>query len=561
MKPLIWAHRGASGHAPENTLEAFQKAIDMKADGVELDIQLTKDGEIVVCHDETIDRTSNGIGSVKDYTLAELKKFNFNKTHPEYDHASIPTMKEVFELIKPSPLTINIELKTGQYDYDGIEEKILALTKEEGMEDRVIYSSFNHYSIKKIQQLNPNAKTAFLYSDGALDMPAYGEKNGVNALHPWVYNLRYPDFMQECNQKGLEVNVWTVNTKEEVMACVQAGVHAIITNYPDYVRRLVNGVNQSNIFQNFILNDVQPWLNSCVKSQDITNSQGLRLRLYSAVNPNEKAAIVMVHGFCEFFGKYHETAYRLYQEGYSIFFGELRGHGDSERATNYSDSRVGVKNLDEYVDDLTAFVEQGAKVQSRTGRLYLFSHSLGGCVSALYLEKYPDTFRCAVLSSPMLKIDFRGIPDPAVNLLKVYSKIVKNDDEFAPKNGPFTGEYDFENSSAMDEDRYNYQFSMRLENRNYQTWGGTWGWVKASLEGGQRAIDNAARIKTPVLILQAGADTMVDNQGQLEFMEKAGNATMIKYPGAKHELYAADDATRNKWFRDIITFYHSFDQK
>ena len=119
MKPLIWAHRGASGHAPENTLEAFQKAIDMKADGVELDIQLTKDGEIVVCHDETIDRTSNGIGSVKDYTLAELKKFNFNKTHPEYAHASIPTMKEVFELIKPSPLTINIELKTGQYDYDG----------------------------------------------------------------------------------------------------------------------------------------------------------------------------------------------------------------------------------------------------------------------------------------------------------------------------------------------------------------------------------------------------------------------------------------------------------
>ena len=88
----------------------------------------------------------------------------------------------------PSPSTF--ELKTGQYDYDGIEEKILALTKEEGMEDRVIYSSFNHYSIKKIQQLDPSAKTAFLYSDGTLDMPAYGEKNGVNALHPWVYNLR-----------------------------------------------------------------------------------------------------------------------------------------------------------------------------------------------------------------------------------------------------------------------------------------------------------------------------------------------------------------------------------
>lgn len=187
MKPQIWAHRGASGNMPENTLEAFQKAIDLKADGVELDIQLTKDGEIVVCHDETIDRTSNGSGNIKDYTLAELKKFNFNKTHPEIAHASIPTMKEVFELIKPSNLIINIELKTGQYDYNGIEEKILALTKEEGMENRVIYSSFNHYSIKKIQQLNPAARTAFLYSDGALDMPAYAEKTAsMPSIHGYT---------------------------------------------------------------------------------------------------------------------------------------------------------------------------------------------------------------------------------------------------------------------------------------------------------------------------------------------------------------------------------------
>ena len=93
-KPFVWAHRGASGYAPENTLEAFQKAVELGADGVELDIQLTKDDQIVVIHDETIDRTSDGKGWVKDYTLEELRQFNFNRTKPEYSHADIPTMRK-----------------------------------------------------------------------------------------------------------------------------------------------------------------------------------------------------------------------------------------------------------------------------------------------------------------------------------------------------------------------------------------------------------------------------------------------------------------------------------
>ena len=100
--PLIWAHRGASGSAPENTLVAFQRAIDLGADGIELDVQITKDGELVVCHDEKIDRTSNGKGWLKDYTLEELKQFDFNQQFPEYGYQQIPTMKEVLELIKPT---------------------------------------------------------------------------------------------------------------------------------------------------------------------------------------------------------------------------------------------------------------------------------------------------------------------------------------------------------------------------------------------------------------------------------------------------------------------------
>lgn len=109
----VWAHRGASGYAPENTLEAFALAAEMEADGVELDVQMSRDGYLVVVHDERIDRVSNGSGFIRDFTLEELKGFLFNKTHPEYKDARIPTLREVYELLKDTPLKINVELKNG----------------------------------------------------------------------------------------------------------------------------------------------------------------------------------------------------------------------------------------------------------------------------------------------------------------------------------------------------------------------------------------------------------------------------------------------------------------
>ena len=232
-KPEIWAHRGASGYCPENTLPAFEKAVEMGAQGIELDIQLTKDEKIVVIHDEWIDRTSDGEGWVKDYTLEELRRYNYNKNFPELGHADIPTMEEVFELIRPTDLIINIELKTGIVFYDRLEERILELTKRMGMEERVIYSSFNHYSIKKIHALDPKARVGFLFSDGTMDMAEYGKKHGVNALHPALYYLQYPGFIQKCREFGIEINTWTVNEPEYMKLCCRAGVDAIITNYPD----------------------------------------------------------------------------------------------------------------------------------------------------------------------------------------------------------------------------------------------------------------------------------------------------------------------------------------
>ncbi|MDR1245553.1 MAG: glycerophosphodiester phosphodiesterase [Clostridiales Family XIII bacterium] len=230
----VWAHRGASGCAPENTLTAFRIAADMGADGVELDVQLTKDGRIVVIHDETIDRVSDGSGRVKDYTLAELKRFNFNKkgiTPPLF--TEIPTLEEVLELLSDTGLTVNIELKTGLFFYEGIEEKTLSAVRSRGMEERVIYSSFNHYSVMRVKALAPTAKTGLLFGGGVIVTAETCERLGVTASHPDIGALRYPGFIRDAKARGLKVHAWTANDEASMRFCFENRVDAMVTNFPD----------------------------------------------------------------------------------------------------------------------------------------------------------------------------------------------------------------------------------------------------------------------------------------------------------------------------------------
>lgn len=237
----ICGHRGASGYAPENTLEAFQLAAEQGADAVELDVHLTRDGALLVAHDEKIDRVSDGTGLIAEQTLAQLKKFNFNRLHPEYENAKAPTLSEVYELLKPLGLVINVELKTGINPYPGIEEKALELAAKMGMEDRVLYSSFNHASLERLQALKPDAYCGALY-DGILLRPwRYARDNKLNALHPHYRNVIFlPEYCRKAHKAGIEVNVWTVNSEREMKAMIEAEVDMMITNYPDRARAMLS---------------------------------------------------------------------------------------------------------------------------------------------------------------------------------------------------------------------------------------------------------------------------------------------------------------------------------
>ena len=239
-KTSVWAHRGACGYAPENTLAAFQKAIELKADGIELDVQMTKDGELVIIHDETVNRVSNGSGKVKDFTYEELSKLNVNKKFPEYGKVRIPTLQEVCSLIKDTELVINIELKNSIVFYENLEEKVMDLINRMGLKERTIYSSFNHYSVMRLKTLDPWVKAGFLYEDGYLDMPGYAARYGIEALHPALYNLQYPNFIEDCKARGIAVRAWTVNDLEDMRMLCDRGIEVMITNYPDLGRRVVD---------------------------------------------------------------------------------------------------------------------------------------------------------------------------------------------------------------------------------------------------------------------------------------------------------------------------------
>lgn len=150
MKTKIFAHRGSAGTHPENTMAAFREAERVGADGIELDVHLTKDNEVVVIHDSTADRTTNGTGEMRNLTLKELRKLDAGLNYSKkYKGERIPALKEVLSWMQENTLELNIELKNVTVEYPGFEEKLLEEVVEFGMEERLFLSSFNHYALQK----------------------------------------------------------------------------------------------------------------------------------------------------------------------------------------------------------------------------------------------------------------------------------------------------------------------------------------------------------------------------------------------------------------------------
>ena len=241
MKSLNVAHRGFSSRYPENTLLAFEEAIEADCDGIELDVQLSADGELVIIHDELVDRTTNGTGAVKDKTLRELRELDASGSfHGLYGINRIPTLMEYFDLIRGTDILTNIELKTSVFTYPGIEEKTLTLIDRYDLRARIVISSFNHYSVLRMQALAPDIAYGFLEESRLIDTPGYTASHHVQAVHP-EFHMVDETFMEDAQKHGLAVNVWTVNTEEDMREMVDLGVGMIIGDHPDICRNVLCG--------------------------------------------------------------------------------------------------------------------------------------------------------------------------------------------------------------------------------------------------------------------------------------------------------------------------------
>lgn len=252
MKTKIYGHRGSMGNFPENTLLSIKKAIAQGADGIEIDVHLTKDGEVTVIHDESLDATTSGCGLVKDHTLPEIKKLNAGiKFFPTEKHIGpdlqVPALAEVLQLLNDTDggtnshtnIELNIELKTYLINYENIEEKVLSIVDRLGAGRKIVYSSFHLPSILRVKKLDSTANIAWLLGDKfSLPHPAdYMDTLGLEALHlNKSLILSDPD-----HYKGLydKLRIWTVNDEKDIETLVKLGVGAVITDYPDRASALL----------------------------------------------------------------------------------------------------------------------------------------------------------------------------------------------------------------------------------------------------------------------------------------------------------------------------------
>ena len=237
----IFAHRGASGYAPENTLIAIKQAIEMKVDGIEIDIQLTRDGRIVLMHDWKVDRTTTGRGYVYELDFDYIRTLDAGQWFTkDFIGEVVPTLEEVLDIL-PQDMMLNIEIKDTARHHSKIEEKLLeVLKKYPDKFENIIVSSFHHDKIKKLQELEPKLKLALLTNSEFIEIEKYLSTNDLSSYsyHPEINHVSKED-IEKLHAKGIKIFVWTANKEEDLNYLVKLGVDGVISDYPDLMKELI----------------------------------------------------------------------------------------------------------------------------------------------------------------------------------------------------------------------------------------------------------------------------------------------------------------------------------
>ncbi|MGM0714993.1 glycerophosphodiester phosphodiesterase [Brevibacillus parabrevis] len=239
MSTLVFAHRGASGLHPENTMEAFHAAVRKRADGIELDVQLSRDDKLVVIHDHRLERTTNGSGLIRGYTMRELRQLRADKdSSMRVPKARIPVLREVFQTFSDTSLHFIIELKNFFLAQPQLEEKVIELIRRYQLTERTIISTFNFDSLLRIKELDPAQTTGLLYVGPIAKPWAVASQYRCEQLHV-PYDQLTPELVRQAKQRNLTVYGWTVNSSRQIQNAIEYGVDGIITNYPGRARKII----------------------------------------------------------------------------------------------------------------------------------------------------------------------------------------------------------------------------------------------------------------------------------------------------------------------------------
>lgn len=244
----VISHRGANRQAPQNTIPAFEKSLEIGVDGFETDVHATADGVPVICHNYSIDETSDGKGKIASMTLEELRKYDFGSYfHDEFKGTPIPTLEDFLVLCENADIEIiNIELKPPENGESGLPEKTISAVKERGLFDKLLISSFSAALLIESKRIDPACKTGFLYSPAqkiAYQRMLFGYVEFAKAikadyLHPY-FSVVTRKYVENLHKNGIGVNVWTVDKPETVDKMLSYGADGIITNVPEVVKALV----------------------------------------------------------------------------------------------------------------------------------------------------------------------------------------------------------------------------------------------------------------------------------------------------------------------------------
>jgi glycerophosphoryl diester phosphodiesterase len=215
---------------------SFAKAVEVGCDGIELDVHLSKDGQLVVIHDETLDRTTNAKGFVRDYTLEELSQMHAGSVFCDtYGFVGIPSFEQYCQWASDLPIITNVEIKTNLFYYTGIEEKLIAMVHRYHLEEKVIFSSFNHPTVMRALQLDSKIPCGLLVGRAGMgNIGYYAQTLGMSYYHP-DFNSLTDEIVQECKDHGIGLNVWTIDDMKSLEQVTEWGVDGVITDFPDIV--------------------------------------------------------------------------------------------------------------------------------------------------------------------------------------------------------------------------------------------------------------------------------------------------------------------------------------